>query len=919
LCVLVLAPSLAIGSSPACSGVESNGAWASIETPVVVSAFAVTSGTPERLVVSDGRSVYGSVDEGCSWRSMFSLPGTPSVEFPFVAERITTIAAPSSSVIYLAISGPHFVVSRDGGETWATSDSGLAGRGEPTELVVADTNPQAAYMTVQTTVSDEALNNGVTVSTGATATATSLWRTADGGRSWSLAAPPSGAAYGPRGSRTSKGLGPGSTWDVDVAADDPARLWAATTEGIFTSGDGGSSWDASLTDDGVASGMDVRAVTIASDGVMAIDPASGAFYTTPADDGSAPWTSRKFVGLQTTYSDYAVIKSVWLASGLRGPILATGPKGAFTYSAGSGWSDVSPVGLGSGVATLVDVAAAPGDEQFYARQKNLGTQLMRFTPSSSVGRGGGGRPGSNPVGSIDALSQLSGELGRLEAPGPARLMPEGITIRLAPGASTTKTYRLALPPHPSPIDVYFLLDSTQSMENVIRSLARSVATIATELRRDGVDVWTGLGEFRTYPYPGEESYNFPYRRDVDISPPGARLARALLAIEGDGQSGANLTALFQSAAGTGQDFVPGPSGGDIPSGANAHFRDGALRVIVHAADSQFGTPERGDPEGTKYPGGAWPGPGFDETIAALNDAGIAQVGAAIGYEARHRPADGRPNAWTDLEQVAAGTNTVAPPAGADCNGDERADVPAGEPLVCPVPNGGALLAPAIVSLIEGVRDVAPVRLEESTESGVVDGIDPSTYPAVDMRAPHSLEFQVTYSCNPADEGRTVAVGLAALLDDAEVERVRARVECLAARRRHALVFRSEPDLRSTVVAPLLPPQMPPPPPNPGPAPASAPQAQPQPNPNPNPNPQPQPAAVAQRQQQAQQVFVHAVQEVKQQAGMEYAMSSLESRPDPLATARFALGAGALSLILLYGYATVAARAIRVQRNFGRRA
>jgi hypothetical protein len=899
-----------------CRGIDVSGSWATIRTPTEVRAFAAGPGGRGRLLVTDGETVFASDDGGCAWRSLFRLPATPSAEFPFATERITTIAAPSKRDIYLALTGPHVVVSRDAGRTWATADEGLAGRADRSELTVAPSDPRSVYLIARTTLTDEPLNNGITTSSGTTATVTTVFRSRDGARTWERAGgvPPS-SLQGPRGQGISKGVGPGSIWEVAVDPDDPSRLWAAGTEGIFASSDGGETWTGEVTRSQVVGGADVRAIDAPASPavVVAIDPAAGTVYSATSAGGASRWSARSFPGFRTASSMYAASEPVSLGHSSNGMLVGASPKGVFRLGV-SGWSDISPVALGTGSDALTDITAdpsAPGT--FYARPANLGTTLFRYAEIDEA-RTDGPRVGDGD-GSGGALAQLSQEIGALARPRPALLAPRRIELRVPPGESVTRTLRLSLPPHPTPVDLYFLLDTTTSMSGVVRSLARSAASIVTDLRARGIDVWAGLGQFRTYPYPGEEAYNFPYRREVPVSPPGRRLARALLAIEGTGQSGSNLTALLHSASGVPLDLLPpGPSEADIEAGSDAAFRDRSLRVVVHAADSEFGTVERGDPDGNKFPPGAWPGPGFEEVTAALNAAGVRQVGGAVGFEPGFRPETG-PNALEDLERVARATGALAPAGGIDCDDDRRADIRAGAPLVCPLPGGrGELLRPAIVSLVNGLRDVAKVRLVEAGSSGVVGAITPGEYPAVDVKSFQRLAFAVTFSCAPRDAGRTFEVELQAELRDEPVAGASARVAC--GRSDSAAVIPGAASSDPRIAVPIPPPHLPlppPPPANAAPAQAPAPQPQTQPNPNPNPQAQPHPVVVAQRQAQPQMAFVHAVQQVRQQAAMEYAMSSMQPHPDRSAGIKLVAASGALSLLLLYAYAAATVAALRPAR------
>jgi hypothetical protein len=449
------------------------------------------------------------------------------------------------------------------------------------------------------------------------------------------------------------------------------------------------------------------------------------------------------------------------------------------------------------------------------------------------------------------------------------------------------------------------------MTDVIRSLARSAAAITTELRAKGIDVWSGVADFRTYPQPGEEGTNYPYRRLAPIRAPGPRLARALLEIEGVGESGANLTALVQAVTGAGQEFLPPASPtARIEPGLDADFRDDAIKVIVHAADTPFGTPDRGSPDG-QYPAGTWPGPSFEDAIAALRSAGVHHVGAAIGYTPGVRPQSGFPTALFDLERVSAETGSVAPRDGVDCDGDARPDIASGEPLVCPIPRGrGESLLPAIVSLVKGIRDEGSARLVETSATGTVAAIEPYVHERVDLRRTHDLEFRVTFQCESDDDGRSSDVELAALVRDESVARATARIICTKPEPSGQVERPEVPPL--AVGVPVVPPPQLPPPANTAPAQAPAPQMQPQTNPNVNPNANAQPNAVtvAQRQTQPQLALVHALKDVKQQLEMQHAMSSLQRRRDPLTTARVVVTAGALSIVLLYSYAAATAGALR---------
>jgi hypothetical protein len=53
--------------------------------------------------------------------------------------------------------------------------------------------------------------------------------------------------------------------------------------------------------------------------------------------------------------------------------------------------------------------------------------------------------------------------------------------------------------------------------------------------------------------------------------------------------------------------------------------------------------------------------------------------------------------------------------------------------------------------------------------------------------------------------------------------------------------------------------------------------------------------------------------VREQAAMEHAMVARSTRRDPLASVRLGLATGALSLVLLYGYASAVVGSVQTRR------
>jgi hypothetical protein len=211
------------------------------------------------------------------------------------------------------------------------------------------------------------------------------------------------------------------------------------------------------------------------------------------------------------------------------------------------------------------------------------------------------------------------------------LAPGTRRIALAPGERRTVRYRLDPGTRPTPLDVSFLIDTTDSMGPFLAALVDGIAGIINELHGRGVDVRFGVGEYRSYPHSPQQNdpeRNFVYRRVRDIEPYGPSLTAALEGLRADagGPYTAELAGLYQTATGEGQDvYPPGPLGANIPRGQQANFRAGAERIVIHAADGAFSHADPSDPNPR-----AQDIPDEADVIDALNARSILQIGLAIG-------------------------------------------------------------------------------------------------------------------------------------------------------------------------------------------------------------------------------------------------------------------------------------------------
>ncbi|MFN2593562.1 MAG: hypothetical protein ABR579_01580, partial [Actinomycetota bacterium] len=216
--------------------------------------------------------------------------------------------------------------------------------------------------------------------------------------------------------------------------------------------------------------------------------------------------------------------------------------------------------------------------------------------------------------------------------------------------------------------------------------------------------------------------------------------------------------------------------------------------------------------------------------------------------------------------------------------------------------GRVTLAPAIVGLLSSLKLPRSVELQATQGQKVVNKISPSTIPGVDFTKLHNLNFSVSYHCPGSLAGKTTSVVLSAVAGGVKVDVAKARVHCKGTPPPPVV-----PAAAPLLVIPIAPLALPPPAPIVEGAPAS------------NFQPIAQPGHVAQgamaeqEQQQPQLAFVQAAHEIDQQEAVQNAMVRVNSRRDPLAGAKFGLAVGALSMMMVWGFATAVATRVRTAR------
>lgn len=826
-------------AAPACGSESGN--WTTIAGPgfpsggAAITDLAIDARTPARMFVTNGKSVMRTTDGGCSWQHSFTLgeqDGGPSTYTPANSTILGLVVPEAGGRVLLSITEtvanqtrPHVLVSDDGGRSWDSGDTGLPPLGSPEALVVAPSSPDTAYLAVD-------LGGG---------TLDALYASSDGGYSWQLRSNRLGSEF--------------TGFEVDPIV--PNELWAYGN-GLQRSTDGGATW------------VPVEEFVGTQVGPVDIFHLPGQKSTIFAFVPATRIVQRSLDGGETWLQSYGLPAPSSIDHGrISDSRLATSAGKAFVWvPALFSWLDArAPAG------GLTDVSASrSATPAFY----------MRNSRDILVYEGPSGR--EFPV---DARDFDIGDISLIDPPEfvdpePPELSPNKDTIKIAAGKRKRITYDLSLSKIRTPLDLYFLIDTSESAKPFLRGLAQVLEQLVVELYEARIDVRFGLAEYRAYPDStpprpecgGEDvpviedpqcERNFVYRQVLDIpeSTPQA-LAEAIEGLDpvAGGHYNAPLPALFQTATGAGQDlWPPGPLGNDVPPGQDASFREKALKVVLNATDEEFDVPAYSTDDNPPDV------PSFEEVAGALNGRDIDQIGLALGT-----------GALSDLRRVARDTGAVAPAEGADCDGDGASDLAPGDPLVCTVYRGtleqGSNLVPAVVNLVEAVRSRAPVRLDVQGRDGIVASVTPDGYEGVVLQSDSALKFDVTYECPLSMAGKKSAVALTATKGSDVLAEATATVVCgtLADKKKNESFFDLFPFDRVLGVLPLLPLSPPPTLANPSQATQAQSQAQAQ-------------GAMATQEQEQPQV-AYALQhkanlsEALAREEQEYRMTSYQDRSDP---------------------------------------
>jgi len=763
-------------TAPCSSGdptVRHRNAWTVVQPPKdlagPITAHAAGGTDGRFLLVSDGRTVQRSADGGCSWTASYDaaadgIPGVGAVDG--VTPKIGRLAFPGGSgqraLLALdgvaGVIGPKLLVSDDQGTTWTAGGSGLPGTGRIDQLIVP-TETRNVYATLGFGESAAGAD--------AAKIAGTLFGSEDGGATF---------AERSRGATILR---------VAVDPAKPGDVWVVRVGGaVERSTDGGRTFaavnlpargDADLAGENDQAWRDV---------VIAHEPGKSAVVALAAAPNVDATVSRilasidggkSFLDLPTegvgadgglTFGNspsQLLMASASESTAFRGP-------GLLVFDLGEKrWREVDAEEL----ISLRDGQVVPLDAA--RRGEGRSGLVLRQDPPPGTGDGKApvlaryDLPDPPPGALVSKPSCVSGGIGDVAAgasakdesdrPPVAAFNPERFEVGLAPGVEQRAPLNVTLSKVPSPLDVSFLIDSSDSMDPAIAGVRCSVERLVRDLRERRIDGWFGLGTYN-------DRVEYRYRRLVDVGPPSKLFTDALEDLRTIlGREETMRSALFQTA--TGKGLVAGPDDDYVRSGKvliepgqQVGFRDEALKLVVVIGDEPY------EPD-TDYE------PSVTETVESLNARGIKAIGIRVfpadiadtlQPSQKDQFLDRQLTLLRQMQEFARDTGAVAPPGGVDCDGGGSPDVAAGQPLVCTVTERGirGRLGDTIASILDAQQDIRDVKLVPTETSGLAVRVEGGTLDQVNVRRRQELSGTAILSCTAEQAGKRYPVEFAVL-------------------------------------------------------------------------------------------------------------------------------------------------------------
>lgn len=689
--------------------------WTSIRPPANILPLRGTTADQRalrRIYAYNATTVVRSDDGGCSWRTVFDAPATAKSITRGVASRITQVAVADGVWVTAATTAGTIGTSTVWRSQTGTGNFVFAGAGLPPAATITQLQPTVkpgtAYALVQTLT-------------------------------------------GPQLYSATPGLGNEITWQrrfvpglgtlTAISADPnlPDIIDVASPTAYSRSPNGGSSFTITRRTPGRIAAIDAsganldvylrngRLLAVAGGRTRAIRAPAGVLSAThvPLEPGVR--------AIATLHGDYGYDPTKHR------------------------WQLISPLGLVAQHLQLVSPALPP---VLYGVAAGFIYELpLRFPAAFITAPPLTGRPGQ-----AVSLHGVAGFGDHRPSFAPA---PHTVTLHV--GQRQTAHYLLRVPARAGPLDVAFLVDTTESMDPAIAGLRRGMQQITEALSRTTPNLQVGLADFRdfydgkgiTLPYSGQQIGDaLPLKRhlyvlDQRIAPVGPGLGKALGQLTADAGGDtpeADTIAVMQALTGAGLPRW-------IQPGQDVGFRPEATKVIVLITDEPMHI----------HP----PYPSLAATTNALRAYDVKLVGISVN--------SGLNDGAADLRALARGSGTEAPAGGLACHRPGRIDVPAGAPMVCSVPITGAgiaVLAGPVARLIEQVVAPGLLSVHLHTPRPAVASITGASREHANLHARSALPVTVVYSCPVSAAGSRTPINLSGAVGTTTVAHASVTLRCL---------------------------------------------------------------------------------------------------------------------------------------------
>jgi hypothetical protein len=738
-----------------------------------VTAYSVSRSAAENVAATNGSTVLLSRSHGCGWATAFNLSATPTASQAFagVNTSLVGVGLLGNRVLIAAREGsgaasrPHVLVSTNGDAgSFASGDSGLPAQGAP-GLLRTGSDGRTAYLTISPTASGGG-GGGATgivpglpgtggVTPGATPTGL-LYKTSDGGASWTLQ---TSAADLPGG---------GTGLDaLDIDAGNSNVLYGLVNGQVVISRDGGASFATPVT------GTYTAITAMGPNAVAAFSSSGKAVISSDAGNRFASFDAPAGV---TSAASRAGDSSLVVESG--GTLRQLTP----------GFAAV-PIPA-AGPATRGSLLGDRGAQaSFHALS---GHSLLRFV--DPLPRGTAIPPAA--VGDLSVPPPVAGTIS-----------PGTRNVSLPIGSSEREDFTLNLPKNPTPLDLFFLVDVSSSMDEYINDVKANIGRIVGSLTAAKVDLKVGIGTIGTGAAKGEaeypDAYLYPpicgtsgctadprnpyvkpslYRRIRAIGDTGPKLTQAVDQLKLEtvpNNYGANppqnhegqLIALKNLAEGKGTPTQADTRAGlgtlnAVPPGQDAGFRGNpnVRRLVIMATNEKFDNPYGTD---ANTPGlGIDANLNFAPTLRALTANRIQVVGLTVGANL----------AEPDLETISRGTHALAPAGGVDCGGNPDVQLNPGQPLVC---GNADQFSGAIIRILASFVDRQNVQVVATNHTPVLGSLNGGRLRGLDVKKPNAVGFSVNVSCVDVKPG-TYHQDVNAVLRQTVVGAARLNVTCVQA-------------------------------------------------------------------------------------------------------------------------------------------